>query len=645
MSTDAQKLEFYRRHRLQMHATPGLEAVVLHWTIGEAFLPGLEGFTIFRTDPNGTRAPLRSFDWKTDSELDPIRRFSWIDFACAQGQTYTYEILARYKRGKRFKPGEHAEFADAAPFLRAQAQVTTHSNANRTVSVHFTKAIDTGIPNWDTTNGIDRHFVGFIDSAPAGGSISAHFYQCNRANIRDAFLRAADRGVKIRFLTDSEYYSKKVSWVPKPRKLKDKARPELWEDFADHMQLPALPLPGDLPVTHLELQQLVDSLSAQGLQAVANAVLLPAYQADAEALEQLRSYRAALLAFLINRAKYYDVFYKPLEEHPNIRLESDRSAGFGGDWQSHNKFAVICDAAGKPLAVATGSYNLTDNATERQNNTLLIIRAPEVAQVYLEQFNQLWGSDGFEFDRARSQLRSRSGAKFWENYTDLSRVVLVPARFPGESPMVVEVLFSPSPLEPAINDPTRQVTHDTNRVVDFVQRARNSIHFAAFYFTDDAVGEAVRARMAEGVVLSGISDNEGAGSQYSEYHFTMWHKGEILEGSLNPGLVPFHITDVRVNADYVVHHKFFVLDVGAVGATVITGSRNFTDAAGRENDENMLILQDPRLADIFFVEFYQLFSFYKTRYEKAKMWYLKYLSGPDKTFREMFFNPNFQAQG
>jgi phosphatidylserine/phosphatidylglycerophosphate/cardiolipin synthase-like enzyme len=219
----------------------------------------------------------------------------------------------------------------------------------------------------------------------------------------------------------------------------------------------------------------------------------------------------------------------------------------------------------------------------------------------------------------------------------------VPARFPGESPLIVEVLFSPSPLETALNDPANEVTHDTNRVVDFVRRARNSIHFAAFYFTDDAVGQAVRQRMDEGVVLSGISDNEGAGSQYSEHHFTMWHKGEVLEGSLNPGLVPFHITDVRVNADYVVHHKFFVLDAGAVGAAVITGSRNFTDAAGRDNDENMLILQDQRLADIFFVEFYQLFSFYKTRYEKAKMWFLKYLSGPDKTFREMFFNPNFQA--
>jgi len=642
MTPDTQQAAFYEKHRLQVHATPGLEAVVLHWTIGEAFLAGLQGFTIFRTDASGIRRPLRSFDWRTDSDTDPIQRFSWIDFTCAEGQTYTYEVFARYKKGRPFGASEHDRFPNAAPYLQAQETVTTHSNDNRTVSVHFTKAIDTGIPNWDTTNGIDLHFIDFVRSAPSGGMISAHFYQCNRINIRDAFLEAADRGVNIRFLTDSTYYSKKVSWVSRPRKLKPRVKPELWEDLADHMQLPPLPLAGELPVTHLELQQLVDRLSQHNLEQAGEAVLLPEHQGDAETLELLRKYRGELIDFLISRTKYYDVFYKPLEEHPNVRMECDRSAGFAGNWQSHNKFAVITEPAGDPVSVATGSYNLTDNATERQNNALLIVRAPEIAQVYLEQFNQLWGSSGLEFDRKQSQLRSRGSKKLWETYRDLSRAVLVPARHPGELPMVVEVLFSPSPLEPAINDPEDQVTHDTNRVVDFVQHGKNSLHFAAFYFTDDAIGQAVKDQMDKGIVLSGISDNEGAGSQYSEYHFTMWHKGEILEGSLAPGTAPFHITDVRVNADYVVHHKFFVQDVGTPNAVVITGSRNFTDAAGRENDENMLIIQDGRLADIFFVEFYQLFSFYKSRYEKAKLWFLKYLSGPDKTFREMFFNPNFE---
>ncbi len=645
MAPDAQQAAFYERNRLRVHATPGLEAIVLHWTIGEAFLPGLQGFTIFRTDPSGIRRPLRSFDWRKNSDTDPIRRFSWIDFTCAEGQTYTYEVFARYRKGRPFRTSEYNRFPDAAPYLQVQVEVTTHSNANRTISAHFTKAIDTGIPNWDTTNGIDLHFTDFVRSAPTGGMISAHFYQCNRINIRDAFLEVADRGVKIRFLTDSAYYSKKVSWVRRPRKLKPKVKPELWEGLADRMQLPALPLANELPVTHLELQRLVERLSKKNLEQVGTAVLLPEHQGEAEALELLQKYRAKLLNFLIHRTKYYDVFYKPLEEHPNVRMECDRSAGFAGNWQSHNKFAVITDPAGKAVSMVTGSYNLTDNATERQNNALLIIRAPEVAEVYLEQFNQLWGNDGFEFNRQQSQLRSRGSKKLWKTYRDLSRTVLVPARHPGEAPVVVEVLFSPSPLEPAINDPERQITHDTNRVVDFVQHAKNSIHFAAFYFTDDAIGKAVKDQMDKGIVLSGVSDNEGAGSQYSQYHFTMWHKGKILGGSLAPGAVPFHITDVRVNADYVVHHKFFVQDVGMPSAVVITGSRNFTDAAGRENDENMLIIQDKRLADIFFVEFYQLFSFYKSRYEKAKLWYLKYLSGPDKTFREMFFNPNFEAGG
>jgi phosphatidylserine/phosphatidylglycerophosphate/cardiolipin synthase-like enzyme len=643
MGTDAQKLDFYNQQRLRAHATPGLEAVVLHWTIGDAFLPALEGFTIFRTDASGVRKPLRSFDWQKDSEMEPIRRFSWIDFTCAEGQSYVYEILARYATGKKFRKSEYDKFSDAAPYLQATLEVATYSNSECTISAHFTKAIDTGIPNWDPTNGIDLRFIEFIQTAPSDGMISAHVYQCNRINIRDAFLEAADRGVKIRFITDSTYYSKSLSWVTRPSKLRERVSEATWKTLAEHMQLPALPLPGDIPTTHIELQQFVDTLSRQNLKQVAAAVLLPQYQNDAKTLESLRGYRANLLLFLVNQSKYYSIFYQPLEDHANVRMESDRSTGASGSWESHNKFVVISDASGQALAVSTGSYNLTDNATERQNNALLIIRDPEVAEVYLEQFNQLWGSAGFEFDRKHSQLRSRGGKKFWDTYHDVSRTVLVGAHYPGETPLVADVLFSPSPLEPALNDPQKEVTHDTNRVVDFINHARNSMHFAAFYFTDDAVGSAVRAQMDKGLVLSGISDNEGAGNQFSEYRFTMWHKGQVLEGSLNPGVAPFHITDVRVNADYVVHHKFFVLDVGTPQATVITGSRNFTDAAGRENDENMVIIQDRRLADIFFVEFYQLFSFYKTRYEKSQMWYLKYLSGPDKTFRDLFFNPNFTA--
>jgi len=50
---------------------------------------------------------------------------------------------------------------------------------------------------------------------------------------------------------------------------------------------------------------------------------------------------------------------------------------------------------------------------------------------------------------------------------------------------------------------------------------------------------------------------------------------------------------------YLMHHKVFVVD----GQTVILGSFNFSQNAETENDENLLIVDDPALAQAFTAEF------------------------------------------
>ena len=47
------------------------------------------------------------------------------------------------------------------------------------------------------------------------------------------------------------------------------------------------------------------------------------------------------------------------------------------------------------------------------------------------------------------------------------------------------------------------------------------------------------------------------------------------------------------------HHKVFVLD----GRTTIFGSFNFSDSADKDNDENLLIVDDPGFAQPFVEEF------------------------------------------
>jgi phosphatidylserine/phosphatidylglycerophosphate/cardiolipin synthase-like enzyme len=50
---------------------------------------------------------------------------------------------------------------------------------------------------------------------------------------------------------------------------------------------------------------------------------------------------------------------------------------------------------------------------------------------------------------------------------------------------------------------------------------------------------------------------------------------------------------------YILHHKVIVIDE----RTVITGSYNFTSSAEQDNDENLVIVDDPALARAYLDEF------------------------------------------
>jgi len=52
------------------------------------------------------------------------------------------------------------------------------------------------------------------------------------------------------------------------------------------------------------------------------------------------------------------------------------------------------------------------------------------------------------------------------------------------------------------------------------------------------------------------------------------------------------------------HHKVIIID----NQIVITGSYNFSNNAEYENDENILIIHDPKIADLFYDEYLNLLS-------------------------------------
>jgi phosphatidylserine/phosphatidylglycerophosphate/cardiolipin synthase-like enzyme len=118
-------------------------------------------------------------------------------------------------------------------------------------------------------------------------------------------------------------------------------------------------------------------------------------------------------------------------------------------------------------------------------------------------------------------------------------------------------------------------------VVDEIAGARRSILVQAYSFTSVPILAALKAAHARGIDVEVIVDKTAArasnnGSRYSAATY------------LSNAGIPVWIDD-RVA---IAHNKVLVLD----GATVITGSFNFTAAAQNHNAENLLVIRDAELA-------------------------------------------------
>jgi phosphatidylserine/phosphatidylglycerophosphate/cardiolipin synthase-like enzyme len=208
----------------------------------------------------------------------------------------------------------------------------------------------------------------------------------------------------------------------------------------------------------------------------------------------------------------------------------------------HNKFVVI-----DGQIVWTGSWNLTENGTYRNNNNAIVIHSPELAANYTAEFEEMFnGAFGPSSPASTPYPRISIGS------------------------VVIETYFAPE-------------DDVTPHIVDAIASANTSIHFMAFSFTDDAIGAAMLDRMASGVQVAGIFETRGADTEYSE-----------CAGLLEAG------ADVRLDGNpYTFHHKVIIID----SEIVIVGSFNFSENAAESNDENLLIIHDPAVAAIYEAEF------------------------------------------
>lgn len=119
----------------------------------------------------------------------------------------------------------------------------------------------------------------------------------------------------------------------------------------------------------------------------------------------------------------------------------------------------------------------------------------------------------------------------------------------------------------------------TDKIVDAIHSAQSSISVAAYAFTCPRIAEALRDAYRRGVDVKLLIDKSQLKEKYSQLSFL------FKEG------VPVFID----SAEGLAHNKIMLFD----NRWVLTGSFNFTRAANSKNAENILLIDDPSLAQIY----------------------------------------------
>ena len=138
-----------------------------------------------------------------------------------------------------------------------------------------------------------------------------------------------------------------------------------------------------------------------------------------------------------------------------------------------------------------------------------------------------------------------------------------------------EVYFSLS------DNPQREIIKNINR-------AQASINIAMYIFTDREIALPLIKAHERGVKVRLYLDKDQVDYKYSQSRFLV-QKGIKTRISSNK---------------YIMHNKFTIID----NRLLLTGSYNWTFSANNRNDENLMVIDDPELIEIFQNQFVNLWT-------------------------------------
>lgn len=198
----------------------------------------------------------------------------------------------------------------------------------------------------------------------------------------------------------------------------------------------------------------------------------------------------------------------------------------------HNKFFIF-----DKKKVFTGSSNITQtDITGFNSNTVLLINSKEIAQIYTNEFEQMFNGAFHYFKKSNA-----------ENLTNINGTK-------------ISIYFSPQ--DKAL----------TTKIIPLIEKAQNKIYISTFFLTNHQLKTALIKAKKRNVEVKIINDATNASNKYN----------------INKELRDNKIRVKTENFAGKNHSKNIIID----NNISIIGSMNFTNSGDRRNDENIVIIED-----------------------------------------------------
>ena len=315
--------------------------------------------------------------------------------------------------------------------------------------------------------------------------------------------------------------------------------------------------------------------------------------------------RAALYEF--HYQPVANAFAKAIEAGADVKIVYDAESDYKGENQAtiktaglddhdaviprtvsegirHNKFIVLLKG-GKPLAVWTGSTNISAGGIFGHSNVGHIVWNEDVATKYLDYWQRL--ADNLTPTKLRAPNRAATPT---------------PAGKPAKNSVI--------PLFSARDD--KQSNETLQWYADRLAEAKE-VSCMTFAFNIDETFQQVLAK--ENDVLRYVVKDDPLVEEESigqDRDVIFAAGGYLGEGALANFL---RERSNPLNRNRYIHNKFMLVDPLSEDPLVVTGSANFSKPSQRTNDENMLVIRgNKRVADIYFGEFMRVFDHHYARY-------------------------------